>query len=222
MVHNPEKLETATYYRKQGFSYSEIATLCEVSKSTVSNWFKDKAFSKKVAATNATKAAKANKARIALLNKAKQKEREKRYQEAERSAVVEYRHYKKDPLFAAGVILYKSKGDLSDSSQLRLSTSDTTSHKIFITFLTRYTDVSRKDIKFWLLLTPSCKEKECVAVWSKALKLTPGNFYKNQTLSGAAPTKALHYGVGNTIIGNTLLKKKLILWVELLSKELSK
>lgn len=212
----------ATLYRKQGFSYSEIAALCDVSKSTVSNWFKDKAFSKKITTANAEKAAKANKARIALLNKAKQNERQKHYKEAERSAVVEWRNYKSNPLFIAGLMLYASSGDTSDEQRIRFSDGRIEQHKIFQRFLIRFLGVEKRDIRFWLLLYPDQNATDCVAAWSKALKFTPDNFYKNQTIKGRSTKSALQFGVGNTIIGNTLLKKKLSRWIELLLKEVSK
>jgi len=222
MVHNPEKLEMATYYRKQGFSYAEIAKLCEVSKSTVSNWFKDKAFSKKITAANAAKAAKDNKARISLLNKAKQTARDKQYLVARKSAEVEFKHYKKDPLFAAGVMLYLSAGDTTDTQRIRLASAKTALHKVFHHFLQRYLGVEKSQIKFWLLLHQEHDEQACVAAWSKALKLPAEHFYKTQVIKGAPPQRTLHSGVGNTIIGSTVLKLKLNRWIELMTKELAK
>ncbi len=222
MVHIPENLELATYYRKQGFSYSEIAKLCGVSKSTISNWFKGKAFSKKITAANTLKAAKDNRARISLLNKAKNTEREKRYKEVERSAVVEYRHYKKDPLFAAGLMAYAAAGDVTHRGRIRLASSRIEVHKVFLAFLIKYTDTTRSKIKFWLVLYPDMSEGKCVAEWSKQLKLKPENFYKHQVIPGKSQRDTLQYGVGNTIIGSTILKLKLMHWIALATKDLSK
>jgi transcriptional regulator with XRE-family HTH domain len=219
MVHNPEKLEQATYYRKQGFSYTEIAALCDVSKSTVSNWFKGQAFSKKITAANASKAAHANKARISLLNKARQREREKRYKDIERSALVEYRHYKQDPLFTAGLMAYVAAGDVRSDARVRVTSSHSTVHKVFLAFLRKYTDVPKSDVKFWLLRYSSMSERQCVDYWSKQLKLKAENYYKHQVVPGKSQFDTLQYGVGNTIIGSIALKKKLLCWIDLLAKE---
>src|SRR5688572_10565663 len=106
MVRDAKKLELATHYRKRGYSYTEISQLCGVSKSTVSAWLAKKAFSKSVKLDNQIKAGKANAKRLDLLNKAKTKERSKRYTEALKGADTEYRHYRTNPLFIAGLMLY--------------------------------------------------------------------------------------------------------------------
>ncbi len=222
MVHNPEKLELATLYRKQGFSYTEIAKLCDVSKSTVSNWFKGKAFSKKIAKANAEKAAKANKARISLLNKAKQTERQKRYKEVERSAAVEYRNYKNSPQFMAGLMLYSALGDTTDPVRLRLSSARGDLHKVFHLFMQHYMGVEKRELRFWLLLPSSQSEKALVTEWSRVLKLQQQNFYKNHVVPQRSTRQTLQSGVGNTIIGSTVLKKKLMKWIELAEKDLQK
>ena len=86
----------------------------------------------------------------------------------------------------------------------------------------RYLGVEKSQIKFWLLLYPGLSEKECVAAWSKTLKLKPDNFYKNQVIQGRSKKRTLQFGVGNTIIGSTVLKVKLNRWIELMMKDLAK
>lgn len=220
MVHNQEKLELATQYRKRGFSYSEIAKICGVSKSTVSNWLSKKAFSKKVKQSNIERAARENKSRIALLNKAKAKEREVRSQEAIRSANTEYKHYKTNPLFVAGLSLYLADGDMAHPSQIRLTSTSPEAHRIFQKFLKDFCGCTSKEIGFWLLLPSSVSKTIAENVWEKKLKRSKNTFGKTQVIQSA--TKALHNGTGNTIIGSTLLKQKLTTWLSLATKELSK
>jgi len=220
MVHNPEKLELATYYRKRGFSYSEIAKLCGVSKSTVSNWFATKKFSQVVKADNTRKAAQANKSRLSLINKTKQTERAARYKEAVRSAETEFKHYNKDPLFIAGLMLYAGEGDNKDRAKIRIANAEADVHRIFISFLTTYMGVEKERIRFWLLLYPDLKEADCKRVWSRKLRLTPEHFYKSQVIQGKSKKRTLQYGVGNTIIVSTVLKHKLNRWIELALKKL--
>jgi len=220
MVQSSEKLEMATHYRKRGFSYSEIANLCGVSKATVSNWLGKKAFSKKIKQHNIAKAARNNVKRMALVNKARNAERKARYTEAIRSAETEYKHYKQSPLFVAGLTLYFASGDTAHPSQLRLSSNDPRQHRLMIRFFGDYLGVSKNDIRFWLLLPSAGEEKPTTTYWSKQIGLPLSRFGKTQII---APTKnnPLHNGTGNTIIGNTVLKRKLTRWIELALKELT-
>ena len=221
MVHNTEKLELATYYRERGFSYSEIAKIVGVSKATLSNWFADAEFSKRVTQDNVKKAAQHNQKRIQLLNKAKQSERTKQYREVARTAAVEYKNYRSQPLFIAGVMLYAAQGD-TDSAQIRLSTTDMISQRIFVNFAARYLGVERKQVHFWLLLYPDHDVDACVNAWAKTLRLSPAQFYKTQVIQSRSGKETLHFGVGNTIISSALLRKKLDTWIELANKELTK
>jgi predicted transcriptional regulator len=220
MIRLEEKYEQAIQFRKRGFTYSEIAKIVGVSKSTVSNWVSKKAFSKKVRIENAKRAARDNVKRISLVNKARTAERKTRYLEAVTSAETEYRHYKKDPLFIAGLMAYISCGDLRDESRLRLTSSSFAVHQAFLSFAVNYLGVQKEAVHVWLILYKGLHEKKCMTVWSKKLKISIAQFYKTQFIDQKIKTGGLQHGTGNTIIGNTVLKKKLIRWIELFSKEL--
>ena len=220
MVHNTKKLELATYYRERGFSYSEIANIVGVSKATLSNWFARKKFSKQVKADNQARAVRENVKRLGLINKARQSERQRRYAEAVKTAELEFKHYRKDPLFIAGLMLYLGEGDNKDSAKIRIANSRSSVHRLFWCFLTTYLGVPRETIKFWLLLYPDLDEVTVKKVWQKELKLKDGQWYKNQVIQGKSQKRTLHYGVGNTIIVSTVLKRKLIRWIELAEKTL--
>jgi hypothetical protein len=58
--------------------------------------------------------------------------------------------------------------------------------------------------------------------WSRELALPYAQFYKNQVIPGKSKKRTLRFGVGNTIIGSTVLKYKLNRWIELVTKELAK
>ncbi len=222
MVRNEEKYQLATYYRKRGFSYAEISKIVGVSKGTVSNWLSQKTFSKKVKKENVERAARENVKRISLLNKARQAERTTRYREAVRSASTEYKHYKQNPLFTAGLMLYLGSGDTKDPNTIRFSSSTTAQHRIFHKFTREFLGAEAGQIKFWLLLYHDLSETKCRAEWTKQLRLKPEQWYKNQMLQAQQRRPTLHCGVGNTIIGSTVLKHKLNRWIELATKELSK
>ena len=219
MIRLEEKYEQAIEFRKRGFTYSEIAKIVGVAKSTVSVWLSKKAFSKKVKEDNLKRTAKDNVKRIGLINKARSFERKTRYLEAEHSAITEYKHYKKDPLFIAGLMLYVGVGDKTLSHLLRITSSDIKVHRIFINFTLSYLGVTQEQIRFWLLLYPDQSESRSVKQWSKELSLTKENFHKNQTIEKRGKKPTLQHGVGNTIIGGTVLKIKLTKWIELALKE---
>lgn len=208
----------ATQFRKRGFSYSEIAKLCGVSKATVSNWLKGKKFSKEVKETNIRRAADENTKRLALINKARQSERNTRYQEAIKAAETEFKHYKHNPLFIAGLMIYQAAGDRK-SGQIRLSTGCMESQRVFIRFLREYLGVSNEQIRFWLLLYHTHNETDCARKWSKQFKLSTNRFGKTQVVPGRT-SDTLQFGVGNTIIGDTVLRHKLDHWIKLAAKEL--
>lgn len=220
MVRNEEKLALATQYRKRGFTYDEIAKICDVSKGTVSNWLKDKKFSKQVKADNVKRAGRDNKKRLALMQKARHTERAARYREAIRSAETEFRHYKKDPLFVAGLSAYAASGDVSPKTQIRLSTNRLSAQSMFVNFARAYFGVKNEDLRLWLLLHGKHDQVKCLKKWSKAIKVPVGRFGKSQFVQDG--TLPLHFGTLNTIIGNTVLKKKLLRWLELLEKDLEK
>ncbi len=220
MVRDEEKYQLATYYRKRGFTYAEIAKICNVSKGTVSTWLAKKAFSKKVKKDNLVRAGKDNAKRVSLLNKARQTERAARYKEAERSAVTEYRHYKSDPFFMAALMIYDLSGDTRDLSRIRLTCKSMSAHRIFIKFLHQYLGVEKNLVTCWLIIPANVSEKTALFAWQKVTKLPASQFGKTQILKQTANT--LHNGTGNTIIGNTVLKRKLVTWLELATKELSK
>jgi transcriptional regulator with XRE-family HTH domain len=214
--------QEALAFRRRGFTYREIAKICNVSVSTLSNWLANESFSKQVAKDNALKATKENTKRLSLINKARITERKNQYAEVTRLATIEYQNYRHNPLFIAGLMLYVSEGDNQNDRLIRMANSRTDLHRIFIRFVTTYLGVEKRKIKFWLLLYPDLDEVTCMKHWCKKTGLSPSQFYKNQVIEGRSHKRTLHFGVGNTIIGSTLLKKKLMKWIELATKELEK
>jgi transcriptional regulator with XRE-family HTH domain len=212
--------EQAIAFRKRGFTYAEIAKICAVSVGTVSAWLKDQPFSVAITKQNKASNAQVNKKRMVMINKARTAERARQYSEIVRLAESEYHNYRTSPLFMAGLMLYVGLGDATNPRLLRLTTNRPELHVIFVQFLTTYLGVDKKTIRFWLLLYPDLDEVTCMKYWSKKTGLSVSQFYKNQFVLGRGSKKTLHFGVGNTIIGSTLLKRKLNRWIELSFQEL--
>lgn len=222
MVRNQEKLEQALQFRKRGFTLEEIARICDVSKSTVSKWLKNNAISAEITKQNKRRAGQENAKRLQLMSKTRTKERQHRYKEVEQSAEVEFKHYKKNPLFIAGLSTYSSIGDIVDERIIRLTTARMMAHKTFITFAVEYLGVPKNKIKLWLFLYGDHNEEVCMKKWHKTTTLPYAQFHKNQIIKSNPKGKTLHHGVGNTIIGSIAAKKKLIRWIELLNKDILK
>jgi transcriptional regulator with XRE-family HTH domain len=221
MVRNEEKYEQAVQFRKRGFTLEEIAKICDVSKSTVSKWLKNKAFSENITKQNKRRAGQDNAKRLKLVNKARSGERTKRYAEIERAAKTEYKHYRSTPLFMAGLTAYRALGDRRDSGTIRLSSTDMQLHRLFIQFAIEYLGVDKTQIKHWLLLYQGQSEQKCMKKWKTATALSYSQFHKTQFAQTRATEKTLHNGVGNTIIGSTVLKRKLLSWIKLAEKDLT-
>ncbi len=212
--------DQALAFRRRGFTYSEIAKICNVSVSTLNNWLADEPFSKQVAQDNNDKAIAQNTKRLALINKARTTERKGQYAEITRLAEIEYKNYRTSPLFIAGLMLYITEGDVTNDRLIRVTNRRTELHRVFIRFLTTYLGVPKGSIRFWLLLYPDLDEVMCMKHWCKKTGLSAGQFYKNQVIEGRSTKRTLHFGVGNTIVSNTLLKKKLQRWTELLARDI--
>ncbi len=217
-----EAYEQAISFRKRGFSYREIAKICGVSVGTVSAWLTPLSFSAEITKQNKRRAATENTKRLRLINKARLTDRKKQYAEAERLAKVEYQNYRHSPLFMVGLMLYVAEGDNTHTRLIRLANSRPELHVVFIRFVTQYLGVEIRSIRFWLLLYPDLDEVVCMKYWSKKIGVSVAQFYKNQVIQGRSTKRTLHFGVGNTIIGSTLLKKKLDQWIKLALKEWNK
>jgi len=222
MVRNREKYEQVVSLRMRGFTLQEIAKYCVISKSTASKWLKDKPFSAEITTQNVKRAGIENAKRLTLVAKARRGERQSRYVEVGRAAETEFKHYKKDPFFMAGLALYLALGNRKDKSTIRFSTTRMDAHQIFIRFAFDYLGISKNNVHFWLLLPSDVKEETAMRKWQRAIRIPYSQFHKNQISNGTPTRKTLHNGTGNTIIGNTALKCKLDRWTELFVKKLSK
>jgi transcriptional regulator with XRE-family HTH domain len=221
MVRNQDNLDQALRLRERGFTLQEIAKVCDVSKSTVSKWLAGNAVSASVTVQNKRRAGQENAKRLRLVNKTLAKQRNARYIELEYAATTEFKHYKTDPLFVAGLMLYVGHGDLSDARTIRLSGTTIDSHVIFLKFLREYMGVKPSQPRIQLVLYPAHSESVCMKKWSKSLRLPYQQFHRTQVIQ-SSQSKPLHFGVGNTIIGNTGMKRKLVTWIDLLQKDLVK
>ncbi len=216
-----EAYEQAVSFRKRGFTYTEIAKICDVSRGTVSAWLAKEPFSQRVTETNRARSYTANTQRLALVNKARKAERTKKYTEVLKMAELEFKHYRTSPLFVAGISIYESLGDLKDPHTIRLATSKVKMQERFHRFVQEYLGAERESIHIWLQFSNQSDEVFLMKHWSRKLRVSVSQFYKNQIVPTVNERKpALQFGVCNTIIGDTLLKRKLLHWIKLAEKEM--
>ena len=182
MVRNQAKLDQALSLRKRGFTLEEIAKYCEISKSTASKWLKNNAFSDEITKQNKRRAGQDNAKRLKLINKTRLNEREKAYKEVVRLAESEYRHYKSNPLFTAGLMLYVGEGDNKHRRLIRIANARPEVHQIFINFALNFLAVPKEKIRFWILLYPDLDEKVCMRKWHQATRIPYQQFHKNQVI----------------------------------------
>ncbi|MEK7128628.1 MAG: helix-turn-helix domain-containing protein [Patescibacteria group bacterium] len=201
--------------RKQGKTYREIQNLLGMSRSTLCEWFQNEEWSKHIKKSNVNIQIKISVERLKKLHDGRKIMLEKKYKQVEEDAVREFGLYKNDPLFMAGLMVYAGEGDKASRYNIKLANSEFYLHLVFIKFSERFLKTEREKIKVWLLLYPDHNIEKSLNIWSEKLNIKKSNFYKSQVIMGKEKTKKLQYGVGNSIISSTSLKKKMMKWLEL-------
>lgn len=214
-----DKKDKAFELRKIGHTYTYISETLNVPKSTLSDWFAYHPWSEEIRERNSTISAKKN---VQNLNEKTKNKLKEKYKKAEKKAEEEFKKYKNDPLFVAGLMLYIGEGDKNIiDGMIRISNIDPNVIKIFMLFLDKFFFVKKEKVKFWILLYPDLDEKKCKIWWKNKLQIETKNFYKNQIIKGKHKKKRLQYGVGNIILSNKFLKTKLLKWIDLISEHIA-
>ena len=204
--------------RKQGKSYNEINKILGISKSTLSEWFKNNPESQKIKAAlsarsnnNVTERIK----RFVRENKLRwNKWREVAREEAKKEFVI----LVKKPLFIAGTMLYWGEGDSKPRNPVRLTNTDPRMIALYVKFLTNILNIPKEKIKASIILYSDLSEETCLNFWSNITKLSKSQFYKTQFIKGQHPTARLTNGICMVICNSRQLKEKMIVWIDLLSK----
>ncbi len=207
--------------RKQGKTYREIEKLLGVSRSTLCDWFRNEEWSKHIKKSNTNKHIQISIERLKKLHEGRRLMLENKYRKVEEDAEKEFEIYKNDPLFMGGLLLYAGEGDKRSRNLTRLSNSEFYLHLVFIRFSEKFLNIGKDNIKVWLLLYPDHDIEKCIEIWSEKLGIKRINFNKSQVTQGKSKLRKLQYGVGNSIISSTSLKKKMMKWIELCKSNFS-
>lgn len=201
--------------RRQGKTYREIQKVVKISRSTLSVWLKNEEWSKHHKRKNIERHIKISTEHLKKLNDGRKRSLEEKYKKIEKEAEEEFKEFKKYPLFMAGLMLYAGEGNKAKKHLISLSNSEFYIHSIFLKFCEKFLGKKRANIKFWLLLYPDNDISTCTKIWSTKLKVKIENFKKPQVIQGRSKKRKLQYGVCNSIILDTGLKRKLMKWLDM-------
>jgi transcriptional regulator with XRE-family HTH domain len=208
--------DNAIALRMQGKGYNEICSELGMSKSTLSKWFKGIDFLEDIKSTLMKKNLFESTERMKSLNKIRGATLNATYETSAIKALEELQEYRNNPLFIAGISLYWGEGDKLTRNQTRLTNTDPEMIKIFMAFLFEICKVPRDKIRIALFIYSDLDESECKKFWSEVTGIQ--TFHKTQILPSRHKTKKLPFGVCTVVVSNTILKKKINIWIDQLPK----
>lgn len=206
--------------RKQGKSYNKISRELNVPKSTLSEWFSDFNWSKNIKKELTLKANYIAKKRLRLINKGRRKMWEEWREEARQKARKDFPLLKNNPLFIAGLMMYWGEGDSKIKNPFRLSNTDPRMIALYTKFLTESLNIPKDNLRPTIILYPDLSEEKCMNFWAATIGIPKSQFYKTQFIKGKHPTKRLSNGICMITCGNRQIKEKILVWIDLLSKNL--
>jgi hypothetical protein len=207
--------------RKSGKSFNQIKLELGIPKSTLSDWFIDQKWSNKIALNLRNKANIGHIIRIKALNKVRGNNLSRLYEEAKKEAVQDYKKLKYHPLFIAGLMIYWGEGNKASRNRCGIANTEPAMIKVFMNFLFNVCGIAKEKTKAWILLYPDLNEKICKDYWIQNTGLKHSDFTKSIIIKGKHKTKKLNYGVCNFGANSVYLKCKILVWINLLAKDLA-
>lgn len=206
--------------RRQNKSYNKISKELGISKSTLSCWFSRVDWSQDIKNELTRKANFVAKKRLRLINKSRSEMWEQWREKARQQARDDFPRLKLDPLFISGIMIYWGEGDSKPGNPFRLSNTDPRMIALYTKFLTESLNISKDNLRSTIILYPDLSEKKCIDFWRKTMEIPESQFYKTQFIKGRHPTKRLSHGICMITCGNRQIKEKVLVWIDLLSKNL--
>ncbi len=208
--------------RKKGKSYNKISKELNIPKSTLSDWFVNTAWSKKIKKELGRKANYIARKRLRLINKARREYWESWREKFRKEAQKEFPFLFINPLFITGINLYWGEGDSKlANGRVELVNTDPRIISLFVKFLRKVAKVPKDKILAWITIYPDLSEEKCKSFWSKASEIPSEQFLKTQIIKGRHPSKKVEYGMCSVIVNSRGLKEKIFTWIDLLSHKLS-
>ena len=211
-----EKEKAFDLRRSHKQSYAQISATLNISKSTVSAWFKGLAWSKAIEQELRKEAEFKNTLTLRRYHKKRNLALDNLYQKAEIRAKKEFLALSKSPLFIAGLALYWGEGDkLFQNGQVRISNIDTELLQVYCLFLNVCCGVSYTTMKVSLLYYPDHQVKQLLEYWQKVLPISATSYFKPTLIQGKHKRRRTKYGVCIVQVSNKELKMKILTWLSL-------
>ena len=216
--------QQAIELRKQGFSYKEIMERVNVSKSSLSGWFKYLSLNheeEKQLLENITERSNEGRARAVESNRTK---RIKRESNAFADAGILYETYKHDPVFMTGVSLYWAEGS-KRTSAFQFMNSDPTMILFMIFWVQKYLLIKKEDIFLRINTHADFITEKYEDFWSSVTGIPIVQFkntvYKPNAIHGIYKKNPSYKGCARIEVrgGMALLRKTIFLY-KILNSEL--
>ncbi|MDO8569286.1 MAG: hypothetical protein Q7R89_00655 [bacterium] len=210
----------ATILRKNGLSYREIIKKLGIPRATLSDWFRNEEWSKRLKHTLSKKSFELSRSRMIRLDKIRGKNLIRVYEQAREGARKDFEILKHHPLFVAGVMTYWGEGDKASKRGFRVTNSDPLIMRIFLLFLRKICSNDENRIRAWILIYPDLDAEKCESYWSVQLGLSRKNFTKSITIKGRHKTRRVSNGICTLSYSSRFLKEKMLVWMSLMAKDL--
>lgn len=219
MLTNLVKYKQAEILRREGKSYIAISNELNISKSTISNWFSKKVWSKEIKFhlnSSRLKMAKNNLLKANLVRKENQLKRKKKYLN---EAKLEFEKLINYPLFLVGLGIYWGEGDKTNNGRVAVINTDPELLKIVVDFYRKCLGVLDINLRIGLFVYEDIDKNMAISFWSDILKIPKQQFIKIQTLksrSTLTKNKSKH-GICSLYFSSTEFSVKIHEWIRLLS-----
>jgi len=203
--------------RRKDHSYNVIARKLGMAKSTLSAWFGDRPWSKKVwerlDRTNRDVSHKRARA-LAESQGAKWEVWREGYRTEARD---KFDQLATNPLFIAGLMLYWGEGDSKSPHLVRLTNTDPRMVRLFVRFLIECCKVPREWITASLILYPDLRGERELDFWSRHVEIPLTQFRKSSVIQsrnfrGLHPSKRLEHGICLVTVCSRGLKEQMWVW----------
>lgn len=218
---NPVKARAITL-RSQGLSYSAIEKELGVSKSTLSFWLSSHPWSEDVKDSLRQKAIADATLRLVAVNRVRNIGYQFEYAKAEETAKKEFARLMKASSFAPGVCIYWSLGDKTSGGRIKVSNADSSMLRLFLRFLGEVCEVKKDQIRLTVYSHSDHNGQESQVYWMRELDFQAKNFYKTRVVKRKSTVSKPKFGTCSLELTDTVLKKKLLVWVRLYSEKMSK
>ena len=221
MYRRSDEFCTAEDLRKQGNSYSVITKTLGVPKSTLSNWFSNKKWSRSITSQLNDKYKEKNTNRLVQINRGKRLLTLARHNRYRQEASGEYKKLKTNPLFLTGLSIYWGEGDKSENGRVAVVNTDAGMLEVVVKFYTQVLKVPESKLRAAVFIYKDINENSALEYWSIKTKIPKAQFIKTQVLPSKNLVKRkVVNGICNVYFSSTELNIKINEWIRLLASEM--